>query len=157
MSKSERGPDVSDPRWKIVREWREPGQLILLTLDADHRACVYFDGKGSLDGAKALIDLVDRVRDEVGHDKVFAAIVDMRDLSGAPLRAQFVIGKWLFARKRQIAKIAVFGGRPFEMKVAQAVMTVARMKNASFFKTLGQAIAWLGWPPDVYADRTPGA
>ena len=71
-------------------------------------------------------------------------------MHSTPLRAQFVVGKWLFTRKKQLAQVAVFGGKPIEMKIARAVMTIARMKNAAFYDTREQAMAWLGWPEAVY-------
>lgn len=147
-----RGPDGDDPRWKIFRDFREPGQVVRVAIDAEHRVFVHFNGRGSTEGARAVTAMMDVVRDELGHDTVFEAIVDMRDLDGAPLRAQFIIGRWLLGRKKQISKVAIFGGKPFEMKVARAVMTVARMHNAHFCDHLDEAMRWLGWPREVYPD-----
>lgn len=144
------GPDPSDPRWTVVREWSEPRQQIRIVVDAELRAIVHFRGDGSMPGAKALIDLMDDIREELGRDKVLTGLVDMRELSGAPLRAQFLIGKWLFQNKRQLASIAVFGGRPFEMKIAKAVMKIGGMKNATFVNRVDEAVAWLGWPTELY-------
>ncbi|PIE16344.1 MAG: hypothetical protein CSA66_07425 [Proteobacteria bacterium] len=144
------GQDPSDPKWVHVREWREPEQLIRVSADAEDRGAVYFSGAGSMAGARALTELLDELRALIGTDKRFVAIVDLRDLAGAPLRAQFHIGKWLFARKRQIERVAVFGGRPFEMRIARAVMKIARMREASFFDSLDDALRWLGWGRTVY-------
>ncbi len=139
-----------DARWSIVREWREPGQFIRITVDDQHRGCVYLEGRGSMPGARALVDLMERVRDEIGHEHKIAALVDLRELSGSPIRAQFVIGKWLFSRKQQVERIAVFGGKPIEMKLAKAIMKIARMRNASFFDHLAPSLRFLGWPDDIY-------
>ena len=121
-----RGPDRDDPRWKVFRDFREPAQLVRIAIDQGNRVFVHFNGRGSVDGARSVTEMMDQVRDELGHDVVFEALVDMRDLDGAPLRAQFVIGKWLLGRKKQIAKVAIFGGKPFEMKVAAAVLRQGR-------------------------------
>lgn len=138
--------------WLAQRRWQEPGQLIDITVDAEHRAVVVFDGKGSMTGAKALIDLIDAIRDEVGHHVLISALVDMRKLDGAPLRAQFTIGKWLLTRKKQMDKVALFGGKPFEMGIARAVMTIAGMgAKAHFGNQLGDALRFLGWPAERYA------
>ncbi|TNF23574.1 MAG: STAS/SEC14 domain-containing protein [Deltaproteobacteria bacterium] len=144
------GPDLDDPRWLLTRTWREPGQLLHIVVDPELRAIVYFSGKGSMGGARALIDVMESIRDAVGHDKVFSAVVDLRELDGSPLRAQFLLGKWLFTRKAQLERVAIFGGRPFEMRLAQAVMKIGMMRNAGFFDTQREAIAWIGWPRDLY-------
>jgi hypothetical protein len=137
--------------WLAERSWSEPGQHIHITVDAEHRSVVVFDGKGSMPGAKAFVDLVESIREELGAEIRIAALVDMRRLDGAPLRAQFIIGKWLLSRKKRIAKVAVFGGKPFEMGVARAVMKIAGMGEQSFFGNhLADALAFLGWPADRY-------
>lgn len=144
---------VSPPpnAWRAERHWHEPGQRIDITVDDAHRAVVVFDGKGSMPGAKALVELVDAIRDELGHDILISALVDMRKLDGAPLRAQFLIGRWLLSRKKQIDKVAVFGGKPFEMGLAKAVMTIAGMgSKASFGNHLADAVRFLGWPSERY-------
>jgi len=137
--------------WLVERTWRETNQVIHITVDATYRTVVVFDGKGSMDGARALIQLVDEVRDTLGHHVLIEALVDMRRLDGAPLRAQFLIGKWLLSRKKQIEKVAVFGGKPFEMGLARAIMTIAGMgSKASFGNHLKDAMAFLGWPSERY-------
>lgn len=137
--------------WLAKRHWKEQDQVIDITVDASHRTVVVFDGKGSMAGAKALIDLVESIRDELGHHILITALVDMRKLDGAPLRAQFTLGKWLLMRKKQMDKIAIFGGKPFEMGIARAVMTIAGMgAKASFGNHLDEALRFLGWPRERY-------
>lgn len=144
------GSGESQP-WLAKRHWHEPGQVIDITVDASHRTVVVFDGKGSMGGAKALIDLVESIRDELGHHILITALVDMRKLDGAPLRAQFTLGKWLLMRKKQMDKIAIFGGKPFEMGIARAVMTIAGMgSKANFGNHLDEALRFLGWPRERY-------
>lgn len=122
-----------------------------MTVDDELRLAVTFVGKGSMPGARALIQLADSIRDELGHELVISALVDMRRLDGAPLRAQFVLGKWLLTRRKQVSRIAVFGGRPFEMGLARAVAKIARMGRQTFFgQELADALRFLEWPPERY-------
>ena len=148
---SNSSPESTPPRLLVDRTWTEPGQSIHLTLDADHRGVIVFNGKGTMAGAQALIDLIDGLRAELGHDLVISALVDMRRLEGAPLRAQFLLGKWLLTRKKQISKVAIFGGKPIEMGIARAVMTISGMgQKAHFGNHLADAVRFLGWPEDRY-------
>lgn len=144
------GPDLDDPKWTLTRTWEEPGQSLAMAVDGALRVAVPLRGRGSMAGAQALVEVMEDIRDALGHDKVFTAVVDLRELDGSPLRAQFLLGKWLFRRKAQLERVAVFGGRPFEMRLARAVMKIAMMRNAGFFNTLHEAIGWMGWPRDLY-------
>ncbi|MCC6625315.1 MAG: STAS/SEC14 domain-containing protein [Deltaproteobacteria bacterium] len=145
------GPDETRPAWLVERTWRETNQVIHITVDTNHRTVVVFDGRGSMEGARALIQLVDEIRDHLGHHILIEALVDMRRLDGAPLRAQFLIGKWLLTRKKQIQKVAVFGGKPFEMGLARAIMTIAGMGSKAWFGNhLADALGFLQWPQERY-------
>lgn len=138
-------------RWLAERNWSEPTQRIDITVDSEYRMAVVFTGKGSMAGAKALVDLIDSLRTELGHHVMISALVDMRRIDGAPLRAQIVLGRWLMMSKKQIAKVAIFGGKPFEMGIARAVMTIAGMgQKASFGNHLDEALRFLGWPSERY-------
>lgn len=149
MSASEAPPGES--KWLAERHWEEQGQKMHITFDHQHRGVVVFDGKGSINGARALIEIIDELREQFGHDIVISSLVDMRKLDGAPIRAQFIIGKWLLSRKKQVSKVAVFGGKPFEMGIARAVMTIAGMGSKAFFGNhLHEAVAFLGWPLERY-------
>jgi hypothetical protein len=144
---------AQEKRWLAEREWREPGQVIHITTDEAYRTVVVFDGKGSMSGTKALMDLVESLRDQLGHHIRITVLVDLRRLDGVPLRAQFVLGRWLIARRRDIERIAVFGGKPLEMGLARAAMTVAGMADTAFFgQRLEDAVRFLGWPEARYAD-----
>lgn len=135
----------------LDRTWREPLQSIRLTLDGQNRGVVVIEGKGSIAGAHALIKLIDDARDELGHHIVISSLVDLRRLEGAPLRAQFVLGKWLLARRKQIHKVAIFGGKPFEMGLARAIMTIAGMGSKAWFgNQLNDALSFLEWPRERY-------
>ena len=73
----------------------------------------------------------------------FIGLVDLRELHGVPIRSQFMLGKWLFGNKQRFARIAVFGGRAWEMRLARAIMTIAGMDRVGFFNTEAEATGWL--------------
>ena len=140
---------VSRRIWKDIVEGVP--STVEVQVDAAGRMRVVFDGKGSVAGAQALCELIDAVRDEVGHDRTIHALVDMRKAGPAPLRAQMIVGRWLLGRKKQIARIAVFGGGKAEMALARAVVTLAGMGGQAFFGTaLAEALAFLGFPADFH-------
>ncbi len=151
-------PTSSDPSraWIARRVWSDVvsgvPSSVTIELDASGRMRVVFDGRGSVAGAQALCDLVDAIRDEVGHARLIEALVDMRKAGPAPLRAQAIVGRWLLGRKQQITRIAVFGGGRVEMALARAVMTIAGMGTRGFFGShLKEALAFLDFPPDFHA------
>lgn len=102
-----------------------------------------FFGRGSLEITHAFIDALDEGIDVVPDELIVRGRVDMSELEGTPLRAQFLVGKWLLKNKQRFAKIAVFGARPWEAKVARAVMKIARMRNVGFFDTDREADDYL--------------
>lgn len=144
--------EPTTPRTLIsTRTWVDGDRRIEIDLDDAFRMRVLFFGKGSVDGAHALCRLIDEIRDEQGHDKVISALVDMRQIYSAPLRAQAIIGRWLLSRRNQIARVAVFGGGKLEMAVARAVMTIAGMGQKAFFgANVGDALKFLGFPEDFH-------
>jgi|GEM_PF-2035859 len=133
------------------RQWVDGDRRVEIDIDDNHRMLVVFFGRGSNDGARALCKLIDEIRDEIGHDTMMSALVDMRLVHSAPLLAQAIIGRWLLTRKKQINRIAVFGGGKLEMSVARAVMTVAGMGKKAFFGAqLTEARAFLDYPADFH-------
>lgn len=131
-------PRIFERRFEDARGWFE--------CYVDHRywSVARFHGHGSMDGARAAVAALDdavRVLGASGHPVY--ALADLSDLQGTPIRAQFTLGKWLFRHKRHFARIAIFGGRPWEMHLAKAIMTIARMDRVSFFDAEGPATAWL--------------
>jgi hypothetical protein len=131
------------------REWQKRSERVVFRVDQEHRSFVYFYGKGSMEGTRMFLRFADEAIVELGDAYRTFSLVNLTQLDSAPLRAQFSLGKWLFSNKRYITKIAVFGGRPFEMKLARAVMKIARMREVDFFKTEASARAFLGFPSDV--------
>jgi hypothetical protein len=134
------------------RSWVSGDRRIDIDLDDAWRMLVVFQGQGTVEGAHALCELIDAIRDEQGHDRMISALVDMRRIHSAPLRGQAIIGRWLLSRKAQIARVAVFGGGRLEMAVARAVMTIAGMGQKAFFGAeLREALGFLNFPNDFHA------
>ena len=64
-------------------------------------------------------------------------------IEGVPLRAQFLLGKWLLNNKQHFLRIAVFGGKPWEMNMGRAVAKIARFQNIGFFADEPASLAYL--------------
>lgn len=130
------------------RDWTNPntGGTLRCTIDPDFKVRLVATGKGTMEGAHAFVRILNEAIEELGRDYRVEAKVDLRQLYSSPVRAQFVLGKWLFANKALIDNVAIFGGKPWEMRLARVVMKIARMKRVGFFDTEAQAIAYLGWP-----------
>lgn len=110
----------------------------------DFFATLSFFGKGGMDITHALIAMLEEVAAMVpGQEPKLRAIVNLGDLKGSPLRAQLLLGKWLFTRKDVAKKIAIYGGNPVEVKFTKAVMAIARMDRVGFFATEDEARRWL--------------
>ena len=130
----------------FVREWSDrTGATITYTIDAEYKARVVMTGKGSMDGTHAFVRMLNEAIAELGREHKVESKVDLRKLSNSPVRAQFVLGKWLFANKPLIKNLAIFGGKAWEMKLARLIMKIARMPRVGFFDTEAQAMTFLGW------------
>ncbi len=70
-------------------------------------------------------------------------MLDLRKLDGVPLRAQFLLGKWLLGNKHLFYRIAVFGGKAWEMNFARAVAKVAGFKNIGFYDDEASSLRYL--------------
>ena len=116
-----------------------------MVVTRDYRGIVRGHGTGSMDGARALVRFGEEVLDIVGRGGAHTAMIDLTEVVGAPFRAQFVLGKWMLRRKTYLRKVAVFGGRPWEMSLARAVARIARMKHVGFFATEDEAVRFLDW------------
>jgi len=116
------------------KEWSEPTGRFRMTLDKNHFAVTRFFGKGSMAGTRAFVEGLDASHAVVGDGVTdVRALCDLSQLSGAPVRAQYILGKWLIGHKHQFHAIAVFGGKPWEMTLARAIARIARFRNIGFF------------------------
>jgi len=140
---------MSESEYLFEREWTRGASIVRFRVDESYRSFCYFIGKGTMDGARAFLRFADEAIVHFGDDYRTQSLVDLSELHGAPLRSQFLLGKWLFKNKRYIQKIAVFGGKPYEMTIAKAVMKIARMKQVDFFKRGDEARRFLNFPADV--------
>lgn len=115
---------------------------------------VRFHGKGTVPGTKAFVDLLEESLSVLPEGAKVKSIADLRDLHGTPIRSQFILGKWLFANKKHIDKVTIFGAAAWETKLAKAIFKIARMKNVHFFKNEDEATDCLGLPRG-YAPEIP--
>ena len=126
---------MSDEKPDILfeRQWAAGGAQVDFHVDENMFSLVVFSGKGSMDGAREFLKMADEAIEFFGPNYQTKLTADLRKLNGAPLRSQFLLGKWLLKNKRYVARIAVFGGRRVEMTIARAVMKIGRMHHVGFF------------------------
>ena len=96
-------------------------------------------------GVRAFVRMLDAAIAQIGRENKTRTLVDLRALHSSPIRAQVVLGKWLFKNREVVDRLAVFGGRPWEMKLARGIMALARVREVGFFDDEGPARASLGW------------
>lgn len=105
---------------------------------------VTLGGKGTMAGVERLLAAMEEMEQCLRPGEKVNALIDLKALDGAPLRAQLRLGKWLLARRERAARIAIFGGKPVEIAVARAVMKIARMHHVCFSAHESEARAFLG-------------
>ena len=132
----------------------ELGESVSITVDAARRAVMILDGKLTVPNARTVIGLIDDMHDELGHGVVISALVDMRKINGAPLRAQAMILKRLLQGRHQIARTAIvsFHGA-FETGVVKTVLGMAGLGARSIMcRSVPDALRFLEWPSERYGD-----
>ena len=138
-------PEPEDEAFLLTRDYDDGKGTIKLTVDASYRVRLVLRGKGTMPGTLAFLKMLDESIRELDQDHKKAVSIDLRGLSGSPVRAQFILGKWLFKNKSNVAGLAIFGGKAWEMKLARLVVKIARLHGVGFFDTEPQAISFLGW------------
>lgn len=131
------------PPLLVSRRYDDGKVAISFEIDADHNTTVVVVGDGTLGGARAMLGYLDDAVRELGptfHTRVY---FDLSESRGAPLRAQFMFGKWLLGHKRMIARGVVVGARPVERRLAAAAVRIAGLSNVRFFEDGEAARAWL--------------
>jgi hypothetical protein len=124
----------------------EDGEVFIsVQIDERYRTRIALQGRGTMEGVLAFLAMLDECIAELGTDHPVEALIDLLALDGAPLRAQVRIGRWLFAKRHLVKSVAVFGGKTWEMKLARAVMAMARIHNVGFFKAEPEAVRYLQW------------
>ena len=119
---------------RFEHTWRGDVGHFEMTISGDLLGITRFYGKGTMDGTRAFIAALDEGRDAVADAGMVRALIDLRQLEGVPLRAQLMLGKWLRSNKDRFNAIAVFGGKPWEMKFVKAVTKIAGFTNVGFYE-----------------------
>ena len=130
--------------FRYSNRYEDPGVgWFTVVLDADRVLFTTVDGKGTVVGTRALVAMYDEVSAMRVDGETVDAFMDLRAFSKTPLRAQAIMGKWLIKHRHQIDRIALVGAKPWERKIAQAVLKFARFDRAAFFETPEEAGTWL--------------
>lgn len=129
---------------RYANRYDDPGVgWFTVVLDADRVLYSTVAGKGTVKGTRALVAMYEEIVALREDGETVDAFMDLTQLSKTPLRAQIILGKWLLTRRALLGRLAVFGAKPWERKIAQAVLKVARFDRAAFFKTQAEAARWL--------------
>ncbi len=149
-----------NPKTRLLfdRRWNHPAGLggFDLYVDSAHRALMVTEGKGTMAGARASIATLEEGLATLGQSPPFTGIVDVRDVTGSPLRAQVTLGRWLLRHRHVFGRIAVLGAAPWEARLGHAIAHIARMQaKVSFVATERQGRRFLGWGDEApwIADR----
>lgn len=110
----------------------------------DRLLTVAFSGTGEMPTTRAFVETMDKVIAAHGSGGPIRFAMDLTDFDKSPIRAQVVLGKWLMANKACFSKIAVFGGKPAEIKMARGIGKIAGFDALGAFATKAEADAFLG-------------
>lgn len=150
---SQRHSTDDDRPHRIVceRTWVQQTERVWLTVDDAHRAVVVLSGRGTTEGARLFIEMVDQMQAELGYDILITVLADLRAVRGAPLRAQSMLLRHLISGRRQIEKGAFIVTNPFELGVGRALLGLAGMgSKAHLCRHVPDAVHFLGWPASRY-------
>ena len=125
------------------RNYRDHKSWFTASAKDPYRVVVYFHGKGTVEGTRAFLRIMDEAITEFPDELPKSALLDLSDLAHTPIRGQAMMGKWLLNNKHLIARVALIGAKRWERTVAKAVMKIARMKRIDFFDNHAQAHQWL--------------
>ena len=129
---------------RYTNRYDDPGVgWFTVTVDSDHVLFVAIHGKGTMPGTRALVAMFDEIATKREGDETLDVFMDLTGLSKTPLRAQAIMGKWLLVNRGLVGRVAIFGAKTWERKMAQAIFKVARFNRASLFKTQAEAASWL--------------
>lgn len=108
------------------------------------RAKVTVSGSGTMEGAHALVAFLDKAVAKATADKT-SAMVFLAAVESTPIRAQFLLGKWLVGNKQRVGQVSVVGAKTWERKLATAVAAIANFKHIAFHETEAAGNVFLGW------------
>jgi len=130
------------PPTVFARDYDDGTVRFTFCLEGD-RASVEVFGKGTLPGSEAMIGFLDEAVATVGAARPFQIYVDLSRVRGAPLRAQWLFGRWFVSHRKYIGAAAIAGAGPVERRIASAVCAMARFKTMRFFEHPVDARKWL--------------
>jgi|GEM_PF-2240833 len=120
------------------------GRFRFVILQDSLVALARFRGKGSVPGTREFARMLEDASNRLPPGSKVKAIADLTELSKTPMRAQFILGKWLFANRSKCGRIAIVGAAAWERKLATAVFKIARLSDIAFFQSLDEAKGHLG-------------
>ena len=118
-------------------------EFTLLAHASGRRAIMTAVGRGTMDGAHAMVAFLDKAL--LATEEQASALMLIGGVESTPNRAQFLLGKWLMSHKARVGKVAVVGAKAWERKLAQAICAMASFKTLTFHQTEAEGRAWLGW------------
>ncbi len=134
---------VDDDRLVLDRSYDDGTASFRFRADADAMARLDVAGRGSMESSRALIEALDEflvLAPDMGPTDL---LVDLREATGGPVRAQFLFGKWVMRHKRALRRAAIVGANALERRVTVGVTTIGRIKLFRFFKEPESALTWL--------------
>ncbi|MEZ4268532.1 MAG: hypothetical protein R3F39_19375 [Myxococcota bacterium] len=135
---------TTNPNLLFHRVYDDGEVRIEVGIDPGYNTTAVLAGRGTVKGAKALCDILDDAANKLGRHNRTRSLVSLEKLHDSPIRGQLILGKWLFQNRSLVDAIAVYGGKPWEMKLARAAMQIAQVSNAGFFQTEAEAKRFLG-------------
>jgi len=125
------------------REQQTGNSRMELRLTEDWRMDLKISGEGSVEGTHRLLEALEEALDAYPEAPPLDSAVDLSELRKSPLRAQFIMGKWLMGRRGRVGRLAVYEGQPLEMKLARAITRLARLDKVGFYEHRDDAMRWL--------------
>ncbi len=127
--------------------WRDDGGFFrFVVVEESLIGVVRFNGRGSMGGTRAFLGMLETAAARLEPGQQTRSVVDMTRLTGTPLSAQLVLGKWLLKNRGTVKQLAVFGARPWERRIAKGICKLGRLKAVGFFKYEDEATDFLGLP-----------
>ena len=119
-------------------------EFVLTGHPTGRRAVLTATGHGTMEGAHAMVRFLDMALAAPGQG-TSSALMRIGGVESTPIRAQFLLGKWLLKNKSRVGLVSVVGAKAWERKLATAVCAIASFKSLTFHQTESEGRAWLGW------------
>jgi hypothetical protein len=103
------------------------------TVDAAHDVEIVVKGKGNMAGALRMLEILDEAVARFGTGRSSSLVFDVSRVRGAPLRSQYLFGKWLFRHRKVVRRAAVFGAAPWERRLATFACRLGGFHAFHFF------------------------